>query len=247
MGFDAVCPAEKEVRRQLAAAYRMFAHLKMDDLTYTHLSARVPGQDAYFIYPFGDLFEEVTASRLLKVSLDGQVLEGSEMQYNATGYVIHGSIYKNSPIINAIFHLHTTAGVAVSAMPQGLLPTSQFAYHFYSRLGYYKYDSLALDYEQQGKKILDALGPHKALMLENHGTLKCGVDIQEAFLYMNLLERACLSQVSAMACGTALITQPPEVCEKSAQDVRNFEPAFGHRDWTALMRLVERRYPDYKD
>ncbi|MEB3702662.1 Class II aldolase/adducin domain protein [Candidatus Bealeia paramacronuclearis] len=238
--------AEKETRRNLAAAYRIFAHLKMDDLTYTHLSARVPNQDAYFIYPFGDLFEEVTASRLLKVSLDGEILEGSEFQYNKTGYIIHGSIYQARSEINAIFHLHTPAGVAVSAMPQGLMPISQFAFHFYNRIGAYHYDSLALDYRRQGESLKAALGTYKTLLLQNHGTLTCGETIEEAFLYMYFLERACQTQVAALSCGTPIVPSP-EVCEKTAQDLRNFEPDFGSRDWTALMRIVETNYPDYKE
>ena len=118
------------LRVQLAAAYRILAMLKMDDLTYTHLSVRHPGEEVYYIYPFGLLFEEVTASSLLCVSLDGQVIEGSESDYNRTGYVIHGSIYKSRPDVNSIFHFHTTAGVAVSAMNCGLLPLSQFSLHF---------------------------------------------------------------------------------------------------------------------
>ncbi len=237
--------AEKEVKQNLAAAYRIFAHLKMDDLTYTHLSARVPGQDAYFIYPFGDLFEEVTASRLLKVSLEGEILEGTEFQYNETGYIIHGAVYKACPEMNAVFHLHTTAGVAVSAMPQGLLPISQFALHFYNRIGSYAYDSLALDRNKQGDDLKEALGNCKSLLLQNHGTLTCGETIEEAFLYMYFLERACQVQVAAMSSGSPIVPLP-DVCEKSAQDLRNFEPTFGKRDWTALLRLVERHYPEYR-
>jgi len=238
--------AEKAVRQNLAAAYRIFAHLKMDDLTYTHLSARVPGQDAYFIYPFGDLFEEVTASRLLKVSLSGEILEGSEFQYNQTGYVIHGNIYEARPDINAIFHLHTLAGVAVSAMPQGLMPISQFAFHFYNRIGTYNYDSLALDNDKHGEDLQSALGDYKSLLLQNHGTLTCGETIEEAFLYMYFLERACQVQVATLTCGNPIIPSP-EVCEKSAQELRDFEPAFGNRDWTALLRVIEKNYPDYKE
>src|SRR5438876_7376447 len=154
---------EKVVRTHLAAAYRILAAQKMDDLTYTHLSVRLPGSDSYFIYPFGLLFEEVTASCLLKVSLDGEVLEGTESQYNKTGYVIHGSIYKKRPDINAIFHLHTIAGIAVSAMDCGLLPLSQFSFHFYNRVSYHEYDSLALDHQRQGENLAHDLGRTKAL------------------------------------------------------------------------------------
>ncbi len=227
---------ETQTRTTLAAAYRLLAQRQMDDLTYTHLSARVPGEEAYFIYPFGMLFEEVTASSLLKVSLTGEILEGEEVQYNQTGYVIHGSIYQRRPEINAVFHLHTTAGVAVSAMACGLLPLSQFSFHFYNRLAYHGYDSLALDYRRQGDQLAEDLGPHKAMILRNHGTLTCGTTVPEAFLYMHFLEQSCRVQCAALSAGQPLTMPPPEVCEKAAKDLRAFEPTFGERDWTALIR-----------
>lgn len=238
---------EKDVRIQLAAAYRILADLKMDDLTYTHLSARLPGSDAYFIYPFGLLFEEVTASNLLKVSLEGDVLEGKESQYNKTGYVIHGSIYKNRPDINAIFHLHTTAGIAVSVMDCGLLPLSQFSFHFYNQIAYHTYDSLALENQRQGENLVRDLGQRKAMMLCNHGTITCGTTIHEAFLYTHFLEQACKVQCAALASHQKMILPPHEVCEQAARDVRNFEPNFGIRDWTALLKKLDRIDPSYKD
>ncbi len=238
---------ERAIRIQLAAAYRILADMKMDDLTYTHLSARLPGADAYFIYPFGFLFEEVTASSLLKVSLDGKILEGQESQYNQTGYVIHGNIYKKRPDVNAIFHLHTTAGVAVSAMECGLLPLSQFSFHFYNRLAYHGYDSLTLDHQRQGGNLVKDLGKKKAMILHNHGTLTCGATVQEAFLYMYFLERACSVQCAVLSSGQKVIIPPHEVCEQAAQDVRDFEPDFGGRDWATLLRKLDRIDPTYKD
>mgnify|MGYP000004511572 CR=1 FL=1 len=235
------------VRKNLAAAYRILAMLNMDDLTYTHLSARLPGANWYFIYPFGLLFEEITASTLLKVSLEGEILEGKESEYNQTGYVIHGNIFKNRPDVNAIFHLHTTAGVAVSAMECGLLPLSQFSFHFYNRLAYHPYDSLALDHQRQGTNLAQDLGDKKALILQNHGTLTCGETIHEAFLYAHFLEQACKVQCSALATGQKMIIPPPPVCEQAARDLREFEPDFGIRDWTALLRKLERSDPRYRD
>jgi ribulose-5-phosphate 4-epimerase/fuculose-1-phosphate aldolase len=237
---------EASLRIQLAAAYRLLANAKMDDLTYTHLSARLPGSNAYFIYPFGLLFEEVTASNLLKVSLKGKVLEGQESQYNQTGYVIHGSIYKVRPDINAIFHLHTTAGIAVSAMECGLLPCSQFAFHFYNRISHHAYDSLALDHRRQGDKMAADLGDNKAMLLNNHGTLTCGATIPEAYLYMHFLEQACRVQCAGLINAPKLILPDHPICERAARDVRNFEPDFGVRDWTALLRKLDRSDPSYK-
>lgn len=238
---------ERELRIHLAAAYRILANMQMDDLTYTHLSARLPGSEEYFIYPFGMLFEEVTASSLLKVSLEGEILEGTESQYNATGYVIHGNIYKKRPDINAVFHLHTTAGVAVSSLECGLLPLSQFAFHFYDRLAYHVYDSLTLENDRQGENLVRDLGDKKAMILRNHGTLTCGETIPEAFLYMYFLEKACQVQCAALSCGQSVVIPSPETCEKAAKDVRAFEPAFGQRDWAALLRKLERDSPEYKD
>src|SRR5690606_25030882 len=156
---------------------------------------------------------------------------------NQTGYIIHGSIYKNRPEINAIFHLHTTAGVAVSSMECGLLPISQFSLHFYNRLASYPYDSLALDAATQGQDLALALGDKKAMILANHGTLTCGETVHEAFLYMHFLEQACKVQCQALNGYTQPKIPAPEICERAAQDMRNFEPNFGIRDWTALLRL----------
>jgi ribulose-5-phosphate 4-epimerase/fuculose-1-phosphate aldolase len=239
--------AERSLRIQLAAAYRILAQMEMDDLTYTHLSARLPGSDAYLIYPFGLLFEEVTASSLLKVSLDGKILEGQESQYNRTGYVIHGNIYKNRPDVNAVFHLHTIAGVAVSAMECGLLPLSQFSFHFYNRLAYHAYDSLTLENQRQGCNLASDLGRKNAMILRNHGTLTCGYTVQEAFLYMYFLEQACRVQCATLRTDQKVVIPPQEVCEKAAQDVREFEPDFGQRDWAALLRKLDRTDPTYRD
>lgn len=239
--------AEKNLRIQLAAAYHLLAEQKMDDLTYTHLSARLPGAQSYFIYPFGLLFEEVTASSLLKVSLEGEILEGKEDQYNQTGYVIHGSIYKNRPEINAVFHLHTVAGIAVSAMECGLLPLSQFAFHFYNQIAYHSYDSLALDCRRQGENLAYDLGQKKAMFLCNHGTLTCGETIHEAYLYMHFLEQACRVQCATLAANQKVIFPSHNICEKAAHDVRHFEKNFGLRDWNALLRKLDRSHSMYKD
>jgi ribulose-5-phosphate 4-epimerase/fuculose-1-phosphate aldolase len=237
---------EYALKCNLAAAYRLFAYFKMDDLTYTHLSARLPSTDFYFIYPFGYLFEEVTASSLLKVDLDGNILEGTEEQYNQTGYIIHGSIYRKRPDVNAIFHLHTTAGVAVSVMKCGLLPLSQFSFHFHNRLSYHDYNSLALDDKQHGIKLQEDLGDNKALILRNHGTLTCGRTVSEAFFRAYYLEQACKVQCQALQTGQELVFPPEAICEQAAKDMRNFETDLGQRDWKALLRKLSKD-PTYKD
>ena len=148
----------EQIKKDLAYAYRILAKLGLDDHTYTHLSARPKGAEFYYIFPFGYRFEEVTPESLLKVSLDGKILEGEEYQYNQTGYVIHGSIYKARLELTAIFHLHTIASVAVSVMKDGLLPISQWALHFYDQLAYHEYNSLALEKSKHGRGLIDDLG-----------------------------------------------------------------------------------------
>lgn len=238
---------ERELRVQLAATYRILADLGLDDMTYTHLSARMKGDPHYFIFPLGLLYEEVTASNLLKVSLDGKVLEGREEAYNKTGYVIHGAIYKKRPEINAVIHCHTICGVAVSSMVCGLQMTSQFAMHFYDNLSYYDYDSLALDENKQGEDLARALDRNKALMLHNHGTLTCGTTIQEAFFYMYYLEQACKTQCVATQTGQELIVPSDATCRRARDDMRHFEKDLGRRDWNALYRKLLKKDQSFKE
>jgi ribulose-5-phosphate 4-epimerase/fuculose-1-phosphate aldolase len=226
------------VRNNLAVAYQALAKLGLDDLTYTHLSARVPGEDAYYIYPFGLLFEEVTSENLIKVSLDGQILEGSEFQYNKTGYVIHGSMYRSRSDINAIFHLHTPAIVAVSAMQEGLLPISQWALHFYNKVAYHNYNSLALTAADHESNLVRDLGERYVMLLKHHGSITAGRTIQEAFFYTHHLQKACETQCLAMQSGGTLHQIPHEVCEKTVSDLLSFETDLGLRDWLAIQRWV---------
>ncbi len=238
---------EQEIRKNLAAAYRLIAYYGFDDLTFSHLSARVPGKDAFFIQPFGLLFDEVTASSLLTVDFDGNVLEGDEYQYNKTGYVIHGSIYKNRPDLNSVFHMHTIEGIAVSAMPEGLLPISQWALHFYDRVSYHNYNSLALNNNEHEDPLVKDLGENKVMFLRNHGTLVCGETIHEAFILTNHLENACKTQVAAMASHDNLIIPDETTCKKTVQDLLGFEKDIGKRDWIALLRMLKRKGIHYED
>lgn len=227
----------KEIRQKLAAAYRIFAEKGMDDLTYTHLSARSAEGGSFFIQPFGLQFSEVRASDLLEVSFDGSVISGNEIQYNKTGYVIHGSIYSAREDINGIFHLHTHAGVAVSSMKGGLLPISQFALHFYNRISYHKYDSLALNTEQ-GNTLINDLGKNYVAFLENHGTLVSGRTLEEAMFYSHHLEQACKVQVMLSGALDKLIIPDAKTCEKAKSDLLGFEKNLGARDWAALIRHI---------
>ena len=246
MPCDLIKKTEQKIKQSLAAAYRLLAYFKMDDLTYTHLSARTPEEDAFFISPFGLLFEEITASSLLKVDFQGRLLEGTEEQYNQTGYVIHSSLYQKRPDLQAVFHLHTPAGVAVSSMKCGLLPLSQFSFHFYGKISCHPYQGLALAYDKQGKSLQEDLGSHKVMLLQNHGTLACGTSIPEAFFYAYYLEQACKVQCMALQAGQELVYPSPSLCAQTSREMRDFETDLGARDWKALLRLLEKIAPDYK-
>ena len=238
---------DKERREKLAAAYRILANKSMDDLTYTHLSIRSSEGSSFFIYPFGLLFSEVTASSLLEVTLDGEIASGSEKQYNKTGYIVHGNIYKARSDIQAIFHLHTHAGIAVSIDKRGLMPVSQFALHLYNRVSYHKYNSLEL-HENQANKLVNNLGDKNLVMImENHGTLTCGKTIEEAMFFTHHLEQACKVQVMLNGLPEENILIPnEETCKRTNHDLLSFEKNLGERDWEALVRELDKVTTNYK-
>ena len=229
------------IKEDLAMAYRVIARLNWDDHTYTHLSAREPSdQNAFYIYPFGLRFEETTPECLLKVSLAGEVLSGNEYQYNQTGYILHGGIYQKRPDIQAIFHLHTKESIAVSVCSQGLLPISQWALHFYNRVAYHDYDSLALS-PRQGCLIADKLGEHFVMFLRHHGFITTGRTIQEAMFYCYHLQKACETQCLILASGGSDMRPNQTTCEKASSDLLSFEKNLGKRDWEAWKRWDARQ------
>lgn len=230
--------ADLSCKYNLALAYRILAKLGVDDLTYTHLSTRGKDCDTFYIYPFGMLFAEVKPSDLLLVTLDGDVLEGSEHQYNSTGYVIHGNIYKAREDINSIFHLHTPEIVAVSSCKRGLLPISQWALHFYDQISYHNYNSLALS-QSQGSDLINDLGQNNySMLLRNHGSITSGKTIQEAMFYTYHLIQACKTQCAALSMGESLCIPTKSICKKSVNDLLTFEESLGVRDWEAWKRVL---------
>lgn len=227
-----------QIKQQLAQAYQILGHLKMDDHTYTHLSARAHDQSSLYIYPFGLRFEEVRADALMRVSFDGTILDGHEYQYNKTGYLIHGSVYEARPDVQAVFHLHTPAMVAVSALEEGLMPINQWALHFYGKVAYHAYDSLAL-VGQQGDQMVHDLGDKNVMLLRHHGALFCGKTLQEALFYAYHMEKACQTQCLTLGMGRPLVSISPEVCEKTVKDLLSFEKNLGERDWNAWVRFLQ--------
>lgn len=227
----------KILKEELSFAYQILAHLGWDDHTYTHLSVRAADGHSFFIYPFGQLFYEVTPDSLLRVTFDNIVEEGAEYQFNETAYIIHGNIYKARPDIQAIFHIHTPEIAAVSSYQKGLLPISQWALHFYEKISYHTYNSLNLN-NQQGATLVEDLGKNLTAFLRNHGSITCGRTIQEAMFYTYHLQKACETQCYAMNHINDFIMPPHDVCKQSVHDLLSFEKDLGKRDWLAWKRLV---------
>jgi len=205
-----VSPQEWETRVKLAAAYRLAALFHWTDHTATHFSARVPdsGHGVFLINAFGLLFDEITASNLVKVDIDGRILDDpSGLGINQAGYVIHSAIHRARPDLAAVLHTHTRDGVAVACQRDGLLPLSQHALIVYHRLAYHDYEGVALELDEQQRLIAD-LGDKDLLILRNHGLLSAGVSIEAAFRQLYTLERACTVQIAAQAGGSAQLLLP---------------------------------------
>lgn len=240
---------EREVRTDLAAAYRMAAANGWDDTVYTHLSASVPGEPGhYLINPFGACFEEITASSLVKVNVAGQVVDGSGARVNPSGFAIHGAVHAARPEVECVIHLHTPWGVALSMLPQGLQPTSQWAMRLYGRLGRHPYEGLALGADEQ-QRLVAQLGALDGLLLENHGPLVVGRSVAEAWMLMHLLERAAQAQLRAMsATGGQLLVASPALAELTyRQWVGDGSEWDGDLEWPALLRRLDRSSPGYRD
>ena len=245
---ERVSAGEWEARVELAACYRLAAHFRMTDLIYTHISVRVPGPEHHFlINAFGLLWDEISASTLVKVTLDGEVVDDPTGNgINRAGYVIHSAVHRARADLTCVMHTHTAAGIAVSAQEQGLLPLSQHAMRFTNNIAYHDYEGLALELDEQARLTRD-LGTHKVMILRNHGLLACGESVAEAFDLMYYLERACQSQIGAMAGGAQLRVPPPAVAEKVASQFKKLPYKAKKTEWKALLRMLDKTDPSYKD
>jgi len=239
---DEVSADEWRVRVELAACYRLVDAYGMTDLTYNHITARVPGPEHHILINlYGLLYKEITASNLAKIDLDGNVIWKPDTDYyvNKAGYVIHGAIHRARPDVRAVLHTHTRAGMAVAAMQCGLLPISQTSIRFDGHIGTHDYEGPAIDLGEQERLVRD-LGVHNAMILRNHGLLSCGPSIPEAFNTMYQLELACRTQVDAMASRTDLVMPSREVLAKTAH---LYQPGtrrpYGILEWPAMLRLLE--------
>ena len=241
-------PLEWEVRCDLAAAYRLIARFGMDDLIFTHLSARLPGKDHRFLLnPYGYLFDEITASSLVAVDPDGHAIEKEEeAKINNAGFTIHSAVHMSRDDGNCVMHTHTTAGMAVAAQEQGLLPLNQMSMEFYGRVAYHDYEGVALDLDERERLVGD-LGTRNAMILKHHGLLTVGRTVAEAFYYMYYLEQACRIQIAATQGGQKITLPSGKVAEHTASQFERFAAASpkGQRPWTALRRRLDREAPDY--
>jgi ribulose-5-phosphate 4-epimerase/fuculose-1-phosphate aldolase len=233
------------VRVDLAACYRLAAREGWDDLIYTHISARVPGPEHHFlINPFGMSFDEISASSLVKIDLDGTIVGDSPYGVNKAGFVIHSAVHEARGV-GCVMHTHTESGMAVSIMKGGLLPVSQHAMLFHNRLAYHDYEGLALEADEKDRLVAD-LGNHGSMILRNHGFLTTGASVAEAFVRMFYLEKAAAAQLRAQASGDEIVVPPPEVCEKTARQFEGDSLPCGSREWPAMLRRLDREDPTYK-
>jgi ribulose-5-phosphate 4-epimerase/fuculose-1-phosphate aldolase len=245
---DQVSAEEWETRVNLAACYRLMHEYGMTEMIANHISARVPGtHDQFLINPYGMLYEEMTASSMIKIDIDGNILfNATEFEINKAGYVIHSAVHAALHEVDCVIHTHTLAGMAVSAMKTGLLPLAQTAMRF-GDIAYHDYEGPALDLDERAR-LVDDLGNREAMILRNHGLLTVGPSIPECFNNMYRLERACQLQVTTLSCNTE-IRLPPQEVVKQTQD--GFKPGarrrWGLLEWPALLRKLDKIDPSYRD
>jgi ribulose-5-phosphate 4-epimerase/fuculose-1-phosphate aldolase len=244
--------AEREARVALAACYRLVAKLGLDDLIYNHISMRLPGhEDQFLLNPYGLLFEEITASSLLRIDTEGRKLDNVPHEVNVAAFVIHAAVHKSRSDAVCVLHTHSDASVAVSGQRDGLLPLSQFAMRFYRRQAFHDYEGVAIDLDEQQRLVRD-LGSHSVMLMRNHGILTVGRTPGEAFMLLYYFERAAriqLAMQAAAAAGATLTVPPHDVCEKAARQFWNLEGDIlvaGEREWPAFLRQLDRSDPSYR-
>ncbi|MND43555.1 Decarboxylase NovR [compost metagenome] len=247
---DKVSAAEWQTRVDLAACYRLIALHGWDDLIFTHISAKVPGTEDFLINPYGLMFHEITASSLVKIDLAGNKLMDSPYDINPAGYTIHSAVHEVRPDVGCVLHIHTAAGVAVSAQKQGLLPISQQSLFVLSSLAYHGYEGVALNHEEKGRLQAD-LGQANFMILPNHGLLTAFASIADAFLGMFTLQRACEIQVMAQAGGGELIQIPQQILDGAkamiAGVMKSSQGMGGSLPWPALLRKLDQQNPGYAE
>jgi ribulose-5-phosphate 4-epimerase/fuculose-1-phosphate aldolase len=242
-----ICPSEADLRRDLAAAYRLVALFGWDDLLATHISVRLPEENAFLINPFGMLFEEIRPDDLVKVDMDGAVLSPTDWSVNLAGFVIHSAIHTARHDVVCAMHLHTPDGVAVSMLEEGLLPLNQTALLLASDIAFHEYEGVAVELSERERLVAD-LGDRNVMLLRNHGTLTVGRTIADAFTTMYFLETACTIQVRALGMGRPLHPVSPEAIDCVAQmQMSRGSPAAQQLVWPAMLRKLDRVNPGWRE
>ena len=240
---------EQAIRRDLAAAYRLVALHGWDDLIFTHISARIPGPEHQFlINPYGQTFDEITASSLVKIGMDGHALGGGDAMVNPAGFTIHSAVHEVREDAGCVMHVHTPDGTAVSTSREGLKPLNQTAQLVIGDLAYHDYEGVALDHDERPRLQKD-LGTKNLMLLRNHGTLTVGRTVAEAFYRMYMLERACTMQVRTRILGTDDYPTHPEVIDRNERigAAAGMESVVNRLVWPAMLRKLDRVDPGYRN
>jgi len=240
--------AEWQSRQQLAACYRIFAHMGWDELIYNHISLRVPGEDqAFLINPFGLHYSEVKASNLVKIDIEGNKLDGSPHPVNRAGFVQHSVFHRDVPDAHCIIHTHTTAGMAVASTEEGLLPTNFYAGFLAGNIAYHDFEGVTVR-DEEGPRLVANLGGKRFMILRNHGLLVMAKSVPEAFLRYYVFERACEIQIATRQAGTPRII-PDDVLALHQRDMFSMVSAdhFGLLDFSAMVRVIDRIDPSWRD
>lgn len=240
-------PTERELREDLAAAYRLIAHYGMTDLVFTHLSVRIPGEGHRFLVnPYGLLFEEITASSLVVVDADGEPLQETSWPVNPAGFVIHSAVHRARANAHCVMHTHTLAGMAVAAQQGGILPLNQMSVEFVDRVAIHDYEGIAADDNlTERERLVRDLGDRPCMILRHHGLLTVGRTVAEAFYWMWYLEQACRIQLAAQSAGVPLSLPPAGVVRRTRAQFMD-SPTKGWLPWQALRRKLDREQPDYR-
>ncbi|MGI9199511.1 MAG: class II aldolase/adducin family protein [Woeseiaceae bacterium] len=241
--------AEWAMRVDLAACYRLADMFGFSDIIWNHITAKVPGTENFLINRFGLRHDEITASNLVTLDLDGNVTDPGSVStdhddINVTGYVIHSAIHAARPEMHCVMHSHAEHGLAVSALKEGLIPMIQDSMPFYNAVAYHDYEGMSTDTDER-QRLATSLGDKKAMILRNHGTLTCGATVGEAFILMYYLERSCRTQMQVLASGREYTVPPTDVCEAAAGQYDIFP--HGKYEWPALLRMLDQKAPEYRN
>jgi ribulose-5-phosphate 4-epimerase/fuculose-1-phosphate aldolase len=241
--------AEWQMRVDLAACYRLADLHGFSDIIWNHITAKIPGTENFLINRFGLRHDEITASNLVTLDQDGNVVDPGNVEtdhddINITGYVIHSAIHAARPDVFCVMHSHSEYGLAVSALKEGLVPMVQDAMPFFEQVGYHDYEGLSTDTAER-QRLAASLGDHNVLILRNHGILTCGATVGEAFMLMYYLERSCRVQMRVLASGREFTVPSPEICRAAAAQYELFP--HGKFEWPALLRMLDQSDANYRD